>query len=74
MDDVVQVLCATIDDEPRFRELIEGWIGEGSVPAFPAFVGETKSERKSRKRKDDEEAKEAEETLKKMGKNKFLRH
>ena len=62
-----QVLCATIDDEPRFRELIEGWIEEGSVPAFPSFVGEKKSKRKARKRKHDEEAREAEEALRQMG-------
>ena len=62
-----QVLCATIDDEPRFREMIDDWIEEGSVPAFPSFVGEKKSKRKARKRKHDEEAKEAEEALKEMG-------
>ena len=62
-----QVLCATIDDEPRFRELIEGWIEEGSVPAFPSFVSEKKSKRKARKRKHNEEAKEAEEALREMG-------
>ena len=64
---ICQVLCATIDDEPRFRELIEGWIDEGSVPAFPAFVSEKKSKRKARKRKHAEEAKEAEEVLREMG-------
>ena len=63
----VKVLCATIEDEPRFRELIEGWIKEGSVPEFPAFVGETKSKRKARKRRHDEEAMEAQEALKDMG-------
>ena len=61
------MLCATIEDEPRFRELINGWIEEGSVPAFPTFVGETKAKRKARKRRHDEEAKEAQETLKDMG-------
>ena len=62
-----QVLCATIDDESRFRELIEGWIDEGSVPAFPSFISEKKSKRKARKRKHDAEAKEAEEALREMG-------
>jgi hypothetical protein len=62
-----QVLCATIDDESRFRELIEGWIEEGSVPAFPSFISEKKSKRKARKRKHDQEAKEAEEALREMG-------
>ena len=62
-----QVLCATIDDESRFRELIEGWIEEGSVPAFPSFISEKKSKRKARKRKHDAEAKEAEEALREIG-------
>ena len=61
------MLCATIEDEPRFRELINGWIEEGSVPVFPAFVRETKAKRKARKRRHDEEAKEAQETLKDTG-------
>ena len=66
---ICQVLCATIDDEPRFRGLIEDWIEEGSVPAFPSFVSEKKSKRKARKRKHDEEAREAEEALREMGGN-----
>ena len=54
------MLCATIEDEPRFRELIEGWIAEGSVPGFEKFTKESKAKRRSRKRKWDAEAKEAE--------------
>ena len=63
----LQVLCATVEDEPRFRDLIGQWISEGSVPEFPAFVGESKKKRQSRKRRYKEEAKEAEEALREMG-------
>jgi len=64
----LQVLCTTIDDEPRFRDLIGQWIAEGSVPKFPAFVGESEEKRRLRKRRYEEEAREAEEeALKDMG-------
>ena len=63
----LQVLCATVEDEPRFRDLIGQWIAEGSVPEFPAFVGESEKKRQSRKRRYKEEAKEAEEALMEMG-------
>ena len=63
----LQVLCATVEDEPRFRDLIGQWIAEGSVPEFPAFVGESERKKQSRKRRYQEEAKEAEEALREMG-------
>lgn len=63
----LQVLCATVEDEPRFRDLIGQWISEGSLPEFPAFVGESEKKRQSRKRRYKEEAKEAEEALREMG-------
>ena len=34
----LQVLCATVEDEPRFRDLIGQWIAEGSVPEFPQHL------------------------------------
>lgn len=60
-------MCSDIDDEPRFRGLIAGWIAEGSVPSYPAFIGETEAKRKKRKRKTEAEAKEAEEMKKELG-------
>lgn len=60
-------MCSDIDDEPRFRGLIAGWIAEGSVPSYPAFIGETEAKRKKRKRKREAEAKEAEEMKKELG-------
>ena len=59
-------MCATLDDESRFRELIEGWIKEGEVPPFPAFVRETKAKKKLRKMKWKAEAEEAEKSLREM--------
>lgn len=64
---VLQVLCASYDDEPRFRDMIEEWIAKEEVPPFPAFVRETERERKSRKRKYRAEAEEAEQMLQEMG-------
>ena len=60
------MLCASLDDEPRFREIISKWIAEKEVPSFPAFVKESESKRMLRKRKFEGEAKEAEEALKKI--------
>ena len=62
-----QVLCASIDDEPRFIELLSELIEEGALPSFPAFVKEGKQKRKRRRRRYEEEAKEAEEMQKKEG-------
>ena len=62
-----QVLCASAEDEPRFRELVDQWIAEESVPAFPAFVGETEKQKKRRKRRHEQEAREAEDALREMG-------
>ena len=60
-------MCARIEDEPRFRGLIAGWIAEGSVPSYPLFMGETEKKQKKRKRKYDKEAQEAEEMRREMG-------
>ena len=52
-------MCASIEDESRFREMIEGWIHEGDVPPFPAFVKETKARKRARAKKWKGEAEEA---------------
>lgn len=60
MDQVLDhVLCSTIDDEPRFHDLIKDWIKSGEVPSFPAFRKETAKKRQKRRRFYEEEAKEA---------------
>lgn len=68
MDAIIDnVICATVDDEPRFTEILVGWIKEGKVPDFEKFSHETKENKKKRKAKRDEEAKEAEEYAKEIG-------
>lgn len=48
--------------------MIGQWIAEGSVPKFPAFVGESEEKRRLRKRRYEEEARETEEeALKETG-------
>ena len=63
----VQVLCASIDDEPRFTELLTRLIEEGALPSYPAFVKESQQKRKRRRRRYEEEAKEAEEAKRREG-------
>jgi DnaJ homolog subfamily C member 9 len=47
------VLCATVDDETRFRKIIESWISDKTVKPFAAFTRETEKKREDRKRKVD---------------------
>jgi len=52
MDEILEsVLCATIDDEPRFRQILEKLIADGSVKAYSAFTNERSSKAVARKRK-----------------------
>jgi len=52
MDKVIDtVLCATVDDEPRFRQMLEKLIADGSLEAYSAFTNERKSKAIARKRK-----------------------
>jgi len=52
MDMIIDsVLCATVDDEPRFRQILERLIASGSIKAYSAFVRENKSKATERKRK-----------------------
>lgn len=52
MDDIIDtVLCATIDDEPRFTKTLKGLIKKKEIPDFPAFSKEGKSKKNARKRK-----------------------
>lgn len=44
-------MCATAEDEPRFRSIINDLIESGELPAFEAFINEPKEKRAARKRK-----------------------
>lgn len=52
MDTILEnVLCATADDDERFRGIIEELISKEDLPKFPAFVNESKKKKKARKQK-----------------------
>ena len=52
MDKIIDsVLCATVDDEPRFHQILERLIADGSIKAYAAFTNEKKSKASARKRK-----------------------
>lgn len=68
MDEILDnVLCSTLEDEPRFSKMIQEWIDAEEVPAFENFTQETKENKKKRKKKQEKEAKEAEEHAKEIG-------
>lgn len=70
MDYILEnVLCATIDDEPRFVKIIEKWIRKDEVPRLDNFTKDSKRKKDSRKRKAAAEAVEAEELKKELGLN-----
>ena len=52
MDHILNtVLVCTVDDEPRFRTIIDDWITEGKVDDYPAYSAETNKKKKQRMRK-----------------------
>jgi len=62
------VMCATIDDESRFHDLIMGWLEEGSVPEFPAYKkAMSKAAKARRKKAATAEAAEAQEAAQELG-------
>ncbi|KAG9485122.1 dnaJ homolog subfamily C member 9 [Eleutherodactylus coqui] len=68
MDDIMEsVILAEIDDEPRIRDIIEKAIKKKEVPAYDAFVKESKKKRVQRKKRAHEEAVEAEAMKKEVG-------
>ncbi|XP_055969491.1 dnaJ homolog subfamily C member 9 [Sorex fumeus] len=68
MDQILEsVLCVQYTDEPRIRSIIQQAIDAKEVPAFKAFVRESKQKMNARKRRAQEEAEEAEKTRKELG-------
>merc|ERR1711879_206128 len=65
MDKIMDsVILARLEDEERFREIIEKGIEEGDLKSFRAFTNETKKKKEARKRRYEDEEKEAEEHAK----------
>lgn len=68
MDKIMSsVLCATIEDEPRIREIIQNLIDSEEVPSYKAFTSESKKKKDARKKKADREAKMAEKMAEELG-------
>ncbi|NWY05536.1 DNJC9 protein, partial [Nothoprocta ornata] len=68
MDKIMEsVLCVEYADEPRIRRIIQGAIDSGELPAYNAFVKESKQKMNARKRRVKKEAREAEKTREELG-------
>lgn len=52
MDRILEsVLCVQYSEEPRIRDVIQQAIDAGEVPAYKAFVKESKQKMNARKRR-----------------------
>ncbi|XP_064643785.1 dnaJ homolog subfamily C member 9-like [Lineus longissimus] len=68
MDEILDnIMCSTIDDEPRFRKILTKLIKKKELPEFEAFSNEKKKTQKARKRRANTEAAEAEQHAKDIG-------
>lgn len=68
MDKIMSsVLCATTEDEPRIREIIQKMIDDDEVSSYKAFTSEPKKKRDARKKKGEREAKMAEKMAEELG-------
>lgn len=66
------MLSNPLEDEERFRAIIDEAIKDGKVDAFDAYTKESKTDRKRRLKRAKDEAKEAEEYAKELGVDKDL--
>lgn len=61
------MVSSVLDDEERFRTIIQAAIDAGEVEAYKAFTKETKKSKNERRKKAEGEQKEAEEYAKELG-------
>ncbi|KAG8671634.1 hypothetical protein FPOAC2_04982 [Fusarium poae] len=61
------ILSNVLEDDERFRDIINKAIKSKKVPSFPAYAKETKKKREGRVKKAREEATEAEDYAKELG-------
>jgi len=61
------VILASVDDEKRFRQILDEMIKNKQIKKFKAYTSEDESAKKTRKREADKEAKEAEKARKELG-------
>ncbi|KAL2170205.1 hypothetical protein VTG60DRAFT_5073 [Thermothelomyces hinnuleus] len=69
MDGVYEsvMLSSVLEDDARFREIIDAAIEAGRVPRFDAYVKESKKSRQARVKAAKKEAQEADELAKELG-------
>lgn len=69
MDQVYEtvMLSNVLEDDERFRTIIDEAINSNDVPRFPAYTRESKKRREARVKKAREEATEAEDYAKELG-------
>ncbi|KAJ4140310.1 hypothetical protein NW768_001667 [Fusarium equiseti] len=61
------ILSDVLEDDDRFRDIINRAIKSKKVPSFPAYIKETKKKREGRMKQAREEATEAEDYAKELG-------
>lgn len=61
------MLSSPLDDEERFREIIDAAIESKVVEAYPAYTNETEKQKTARMKAARKEAKEAEDAAKELG-------
>ena len=61
------MLSDVLEDDERFRKIIDEAIADGDVPGFPAYTRESKKSKEARVKAAQEEGKEAEEYAKELG-------
>merc|ERR1711936_1038516 len=65
MDKIMDcVILARLEDEERFRKIIEEGIKNGELKSYRGFTSESKKKKEARKRRYEEEEREAEEHAK----------
>jgi len=62
-----RMMCSSVEDEPRFREMLRADLAAGAVRRFKAFEGESASRKQKRQQRAAKEAVEAEELAKELG-------
>lgn len=69
MDELYErvILSDVLEDDERFRKIIDEAIESEDVPSFPAYTKETKKKRATRVKKARAEAAEAEDYAKELG-------
>ena len=58
---------STLEDEPRFREILNRLISSGELPKYKAFSSESEAKRRKRQQQAEKEAAEAAEAAKELG-------